>query len=52
MARTRDPAGLGEVTAHCAAHPVGETTTQRNVATTMSIMPTEASVAPISSALA
>jgi hypothetical protein len=28
MARTRDPAGLGEVIAHCAANPVGETTTQ------------------------
>ncbi|MDQ1306695.1 MAG: hypothetical protein QG671_2527 [Actinomycetota bacterium] len=28
MARTRDPAGLGEVTAHAAANPVGETTTQ------------------------
>lgn len=28
MARTRDPAGLGEVIAHCAAHPVGETTTR------------------------
>lgn len=28
MARTRDPAGLGEVRAHCAAHPVGETTTR------------------------
>jgi len=28
MARTRDPAGLGDLTAHCAANPVGETTTR------------------------